>query len=186
MKRFHSKQLIQILIYGYVCLLTFVITSASPASGGQIKGAPDMSVSEGRQVSIEYILKLEDKTVVDSNVGGAPLTYVHGSHQIVPGLEKSLAGMKVGDKKEVTVIPEDGYGPVDTKALIEVNKEQVPPDSLKIGSNLQGRDNNGNVFSAHVAEIKDKTVVLDFNHPLAGKTLYFEVRVLNILEVPQP
>src|SRR3989304_5844162 len=144
MKRFHSKQWIQIVIYSYVCLLTFVITSASPASGGQIKGAPDMSVSEGRQVSIEYILKLEDKTVVDSNVGGAPLTYVHGSHQIVHGLEKSLAGMKVGDKKEVTVNPEDGYGPVDTKALIKVNKEQVPPGFFRIGYHLQGRDNNGN------------------------------------------
>jgi len=145
-----------------------------------------MSVSEGRQVSIEYTLKLEDQTVVDSNVGAAPLTYVHGSHQIIPGLEKSLAGMKVGDKKEVTVKPEDGYGPLDTKALLEVTKEQIPADSIKIGSALQGRDNDGNVFSARVTDIKDKTVVLDFNHPLAGKTLFFEVRVLNILEVPQP
>lgn len=162
------------------------MTSASPASGGQTKGAPDMSVSEGRQVSIEYTLKLEDLSVVDSNVGAAPLTYVHGSHQIIPGLEKSLTGMKVGDKKEVTVIPEEGYGPVDSKALQEISKEQVPLDSIKIGSNLQGRDNDGNVFTARVTEIKDKTVVLDFNHPLAGKTLHFEVRVLNILEVPQP
>ena len=94
--------------------------------------------------------------------------------------------MKVGDKKEVTVKPEDGYGPVDTKALLEVTKEQIPADSIKIGSALQGRDNDGNVFSARVTDIKDKTVVLDFNHPLAGKTLFFEVRVLNILEVPQP
>lgn len=162
------------------------MTSASPASGGQTKGAPDMSVSEGRQVSIEYTLKLEDLSVVDSNVGAAPLTYVHGSHQIIPGLEKSLTGMKVGDKKEVTVIPEEGYGPVDSKALQEISKEQVPLDFIKIGSNLQGRDNDGNVFTARVTEIKDKTVVLDFNHPLAGKTLHFEVRVLNILEVPQP
>ena len=166
--------------------MTFVIISASPATGGQTKGAPDMSVSEGRQVSIEYTLKLEDQSVVDSNVGGAPLTYVQGAHQIIPGLEKSLSGLKVGDKKEVTVIPEEGYGIVDTKALLEVNKEQLPPDSIKIGSNLQGRDNNGNVLSARVTEIKDNTVVLDFNHPLAGKTLYFEVRVLNILDVPQP
>ena len=101
-----------------------------------------MSVSEGRQVSIEYTLKLEDQTVVDSNVGAAPLTYVHGSHQIIPGLEKSLTGMKVGDKKDVTVKPEDGYGPVDTKALLEVTKEQIPADSIKIGSALQGRDND--------------------------------------------
>lgn len=145
-----------------------------------------MSVSEGSQVSIEYTLRLDDKTIIDSNVGGAPLTFVHGSHQIIPGLEKSLTGMKVGDKKDVTVKPEDGYGPVDTKALLEVNKDQVPSESIVIGSNLQGRDNNGNIFTARVTEVRDKTVVLDFNHPLAGKTLYFEVKVLNILEVPQP
>ena len=186
MKHFHSKQWIRIVLSCYVCLLTFVITLTSSASGGQSKGELDMSVSEGRQVSIEYTLKLEDQTVVDSNVGAAPLTYVHGSHQIIPGLEKSLTGMKAGDKKEVTVKPEDGYGPLDTKALLEVTKEQIPADSIKIGSALQGRDNDGNVFSARVTDIKDKTVVLDFNHPLAGKTLFFEVRVLNILEVPQP
>lgn len=170
----------------YVCLLTFVVALTSPASGGQNKGETDMSVSEGSQVSIEYTLRLDDKTIIDSNVGGAPLTFVHGSHQIIPGLEKSLTGMKVGDKKDVTVKPEDGYGPVDTKALLEVNKDQVPSESIVIGSNLQGRDNNGNIFTARVTEVRDKTVVLDFNHPLAGKTLYFEVKVLNILEVPQP
>ncbi len=145
-----------------------------------------MSVSKGSQVSIEYTLKLEDRTVVDSNVGGAPLTYVHGSHQIIPGLEESLTGMKVGDSKEVIVKPEDGYGNVNTGALLEVNKDQLPPDSMIVGSNIQGRDKNGNAISARVSEVRDKTVVLDFNHPLAGKTLYFDVKVLNILEVPQP
>ncbi len=173
-------------IYTFASLWMLGIISVSPAVSGQFKGATDMSISEGRQVSIEYTLKLEDKTIVDSNVGAAPLTYVHGARQIIPGLENSLTGMKVGDKKEVTVKPEDGYGLVDTKALVEVDKEQIPADSAKIGSQLQGRDNDGNVFTARVTEIKDNKVVLDFNHPLAGKTLYFEVRVLNILEVPQP
>lgn len=70
-----------------------------------------MSISQGKTISIEYTLKLEDKTVVDSNVGGGPLTFIHGSHQIIPGLEKALEGMKIGDIKEVTVKPEEGYGP---------------------------------------------------------------------------
>jgi hypothetical protein len=64
----------------------------------------------GETGSLEYTLKLEDKTVVDSNVGGGPLTYIHGSHQIIPGIEKALEGMKIGDIKEVTVKPEEGYG----------------------------------------------------------------------------
>ncbi len=167
-----------------MCILTVVSTPSAFSGTGE--GERVMSISQGKTVSIEYTLKLEDKTVVDSNVGGGPLTFVHGSHQIIPGLEKALEGMKIGDIKEVTVKPEDGYGPMDVNALMEVNKEMIPPDSIEIGNHLQGKDQSGKVFTARIAEIKDNSVVLDFNHPLAGKTLYFDVRILNILEVPQP
>src|SRR3972149_10586394 len=98
MKHFHSKQWIRIVLSCYVCLLLLVITLTSSASGGQSKGELDLSVSEGRQVSIEYTLKLEDQTVVDSNVGAGPLPYVHGSHQLIPGLGRSLPGMKGGGR----------------------------------------------------------------------------------------
>jgi len=162
------------------------VVSIPYAIGETGKGEKVMSISQGKTISIEYTLKLEDKTVVDSNVGGGPLTYIHGSHQIIPGLEKALEGMKIGDIKEVTVKPEEGYGPLDVNALMEVNKEMIPPDAVEIGNHLQGKDQNGKVFSARIAEIKENTVVMDFNHPLAGKTLYFDVKVLNILEVPQP
>ena len=145
-----------------------------------------MSISAGKEVSVEYTAKLDDQTVVDSNVGADPLTYTHGSHQIIPGLEKALDGMKIGDTKQVTVKPEEGYGPVDKNAFKEVGKEQIPPDALKIGEQLHGKDQSGEVFTARVIEIKEDTVVLDHNHLLAGKTLYFDVKVLNIQEVQQP
>ncbi len=148
------------------------------------KGKKDMTVSSGTQVSIEYTLKLKDNAVIDTNVNAEPLTYVHGSQQIVPGLERALEGMKIGESKEVTVTPEDGYGAVNGEAFAEVRKEQVPPDALKVDAQLQGRDVNGRTFFARVVEIKDVTVVLDFNHPLAGKTLFFEVKVLDIQKAP--
>ncbi len=154
--------------------------------GESTEGEKVMTVSPDKEVSIEYTLKLDDQTVVDSNVGADPLTYIHGSHHIIPGLEKALEGMKIGDRKEVTVKPEEGYGPVDKNAFIEVRKEQISPDAMKIGNQLQGRDQDGKVFTARIAEIKEATVLLDFNHPLAGKTLYFDVKVLNILEVKKP
>ncbi len=145
------------------------------------------TVTEGKNVSLEYTLKLDDKSVVESNVGKQPLTYTHGTHQIVPGLEKALEGLAVGDTKEVTVAPADGYGEKDPEALQEVQKKLIPPDALVVGSRLQGKAPDGHMVYPQVAEIKDDTVVLDFNHPLAGKTLHFDVKVLDIKqEPPQP
>jgi FKBP-type peptidyl-prolyl cis-trans isomerase SlyD len=143
-----------------------------------------VAVSTGKQVSIEYTLKLDDKNVFDTNVGADPLTYVHGSRQIVPGLEKALEGMKVGERKQVTVKPEEGYGTVHNEAFLELEKEKIPDDARQVGARVQGRTGDGQVVTARVAEIKDATVVLDFNHPLAGKTLYFDVKILNIQEHP--
>ncbi|MFQ5931320.1 MAG: peptidylprolyl isomerase, partial [Nitrospiraceae bacterium] len=136
--------------------------------------------SSGTRVSIEYTLRLEDKGVVDTNVGSEPLTYVHGSDQIIPGLEKGLEGMKVGESKHVTVKPEEGYGPVNPEAFMEIEKEKVPPDALKVGAQLEGRDAQGRPVYARVVEVKEQTVVLDFNHPLAGQTLYFDIKILDI------
>ncbi len=186
MKSVLLNQCARLVLALCVSLIIHTGVSIPYAIGETGKGEKVMSISQGKTISIEYTLKLEDKTVVDSNVGGGPLTYIHGSHQIIPGLEKALEGMKIGDIKEVTVKPEEGYGPLDVNALMEVNKEMIPPDAVEIGNHLQGKDQSGKVFSAKIAEIKENTVVLDFNHPLAGKTLYFDVKVLNILEVPQP
>ncbi len=151
------------------------------------KGEKGMIVSPGTKVSVEYTLRREDNAVIDANVGSEPLTYVHGFQQIIPGLEKALEGMKIGERKQITVIPEEGYGVISQEAFIEVKKEQVPQDALnalRVDAYVRGRDEGGNVFHARVAEIKDQTVLLDFNHPLAGETLFFEVKVLDIQEAP--
>jgi FKBP-type peptidyl-prolyl cis-trans isomerase SlyD len=144
-----------------------------------------MGVSSGKQVSIEYTLRLEDQSVVDTNVGSDPLTYIHGTHQIVPGLEKALEGMEVGESKQVEVSPEESYGIPDAKAFREVRKDHVPSQAMHVGAELQGRSQNGQVVYARVAQLKDETVVIDFNHPLAGKTLHFDVKVLGIQEAPK-
>ena len=138
------------------------------------------TVSAGKDVSIEYTLRLEDKQVVDTNVGADPLVYRQGEEQIVRGLESQLEGMTVGESKQVTVIPKDGYGEVNADAFLEVEKKQIPPEALKVGAVVQGKDREGRPLRPRVSEIKDTTVVLDFNHPLAGKTLYFEVKVVDI------
>ncbi len=138
-----------------------------------------MNVAEGRQVSIEYTLTLEDKEVVDTNVGGQPLTFVQGQQQIIPGLEKALEGMAVGDSKQVTIAAEEGYGPVLQDAIIEVAQQQLPEDAREVGAHIQGQTPQG-VVRGQIIEMKDDVAIIDFNHPLAGKTLYFDVKILAI------
>lgn len=92
--------------------------------------------------------------------------------------------MKVGDSKQVTVKPEEGYGDISKEAFLEIKKEQIPENALKVGALLQSQSSDDQIVHARVTEIKEETVVLDFNHPLAGKTLYFAVKVLDIQEGP--
>jgi FKBP-type peptidyl-prolyl cis-trans isomerase SlyD len=150
------------------------------------KGAKPVTVSAGEEISIEYTLKLEDKTTVDSNVGGEPLKFIQGKHEIIPGLETALDGLKVGDTKTIKVKPEDAYGEVDPNAVQEVEKSRIPPEALVIGTPLEGTDPSGRPIHARVREIKEKTVILDLNHPLAGKTLLFDVKILGIQAQNKP
>ncbi|CUS38672.1 FKBP-type peptidyl-prolyl cis-trans isomerase [Candidatus Nitrospira nitrificans] len=141
-----------------------------------------MTVSHGKQVTLQYTLKLDDQSVVDSNVGGEPLKFTQGRHEVVPGLEKALEGMATGEKKNVTLTPPEAYGTVDPQAFQEVDKKLLPPDSLKVGTQLEGKTANGQKVFPRISEVKNETVVLDFNHPLAGKTLHFDVKVLDIAQ----
>lgn len=139
-----------------------------------------LQIAEGLKVTIEYTLTLPDKTVADSNVGQAPFFYIQGAHEIVPGLEKALVGMKVGQQKRVEVPALEGYGPYNHKAKQPVDKSKVPPD-VKIGNILRSADGR----MVKVVEVTDKTVTLDLNHPLAGKDLVFDVKILKV-EKPEP
>ena len=144
------------------------------------KAKEEKVVRDGTVVSLQYSLSGEDGKLIESNKGKDPLKYTHGSKQIVPGLEKELAGMKVGGEKRVKVKPEDAYGAVDSKAFQEVPKEQIPSDGLKVGAILAAKGPQGQEIPVRIHQIKEKTVVLDLNHPMAGKTLLFDVKILDI------
>ena len=142
------------------------------------------TVGDGKRVSLEYTLTLEDQTVIDTNVGKTPLVYTHGTQQIVPGLEKQLVGLKTGDTKKVEVSPEEGYGEADPNRFQEVPTENIPEEARSVGKKLQGQGPDGQMMFAQVTEVKEKTIIVDLNHPLAGKTLFFAVKVLKI-ETPE-
>lgn len=138
------------------------------------------SVILGKRISIEYTVTLPDKTEVESTVGKEPLTYTQGSDQILPALQAAVLGLQEGETKTITLKPGEAYGPVNPEAFLEVEKSLVPEDLREPGKQLVGRDSSGRVRRFRVHEVKEKIIVLDFNHPLAGKTLIFAVKVVKI------
>jgi len=137
------------------------------------------TVSNGKVISLEYTVKFDDNQVVETNVGKAPFTYTQGANQIIRGLENAVEGMTVGEAKHVVVPPEDAYGSKDLSKVREVPKTNVP-EQVKVGMQLQGKDASGKAVQPIVKEVKDDTVVLDLNHPLAGKTLVFDIKVVDV------
>jgi FKBP-type peptidyl-prolyl cis-trans isomerase SlyD len=113
-------------------------------------------------------------------MGREPLTYTQGRQQILPAIEQALKGMRDGDTKKVTLKPEEGYGPFDPKAQLEVPLEDIPGPARTVGAQLMARGRGGDERPVRVLEVKDKTIVLDLNHPLAGKTLVFDLKVLKV------
>jgi FKBP-type peptidyl-prolyl cis-trans isomerase SlyD len=147
---------------------------------GQTVANGEIAVQNGAAVAFDYTLTDAGGNVIDTSKGKAPMTYTHGNRQIVPGLEAELTGMKVGDGKKVTVKPEDAYGPVDPRGFQEVAKDKLPPEALKVGTMLTARGPQGQAMPVRVHEIKESTVIMDFNHPLAGKTLTFDITITDI------
>jgi FKBP-type peptidyl-prolyl cis-trans isomerase 2 len=137
-------------------------------------------VEAGSTVSIEYTLTLTDGTKVDSNVGEDALQFEQGAGQLIPGLEKALTGMHVGESKQVTVPPEEGYGPVNPAAFTEVDIAQLPEDAREPGVTLVARGEDGHAQRLRVEKIEGDKATLDFNHPLAGQTLIFDVKILGV------
>jgi FKBP-type peptidyl-prolyl cis-trans isomerase SlyD len=167
-----------------VALLVLGMFGRSAFSATAEKSKDTRVVKDGLMVSLEYTLKSPEGQVLESSKGKEPLKYIHGQKMMIPGLEKELAGMKVGGEKHVTVKPEDGYGKVDPNAVQEVPKDKIPPNALKVGAVLAARSPEGMVVPMTVREIKEKTVVMDMNHPMAGKTLVFDIKVVDIQPAP--
>ena len=152
-----------------------LLLAAAPAMA-----QPKVAIEKGSSVKIEYTLKDDKGAVLDTNAGKDALAFTQGAQQIIPGLDKALLGMKVGDTKKVTVKPEDAYGVVDPKAEAEVPKTALPEGAAVVGTRLLARGQDGQPRPVTVKTVKDTTVVLDLNHPLAGKTLFFDVKVVSV------
>ncbi|WNG57740.1 peptidylprolyl isomerase [Archangium gephyra] len=140
-----------------------------------------MQIAKDSVVSIDYRLHLGDGKIIDESEAGDPLVYLHGYEEIVPGLEKALEGKKAGESLKVVVEPKDGYGEYDPDGVEEVPREDFPADmELEAGGIVSATDDDGDDVEFLVKEVRDKTVVIDFNDPMAGKTLHFDVTVREV------
>jgi FKBP-type peptidyl-prolyl cis-trans isomerase SlyD len=137
-------------------------------------------VKDNLVVTLDYKLIVEDE-MLESTENGEPIKFIQGIGQIIPGLENALYGLKIGDQKTVVIQPEDAYGEYDPESLQEANKEEFSEEvPLDVGTFLDLEDDEGDFLSAQIVATEEDTVTLDFNHPLAGKTLTFEITLTDL------
>jgi FKBP-type peptidyl-prolyl cis-trans isomerase SlyD len=139
------------------------------------------AIADGHVVTIHYKLTLDDGSVADQSLGGEPLVYLHGAQNIVPGLERQLAGRKVGDKVDCVVPANEGYGEYDPAAEQAVPRNQFPADvDVQVGMAFQTRGRDGRAMTVFVREVKPDTVTITSNHPMAGQRLNFAIEVVDV------
>ncbi len=137
-----------------------------------------MKIADNKVVELEYTLRVGGE-IVDQSEPGEPLIYLQGHHNIIPGLERALSGKQVGDSLQVTVAPEDGYGVRDEDNVQVLPREDFD-DDVEVGASYYAQSEDGSITPLTVIEVLPEGVKVDFNPPLAGETLDFQVAVLGI------
>jgi len=149
----------------------------APVEREPITGPAD--IRAGRVVSIDYELKDGEGSLLDSSAQSGAIRYLHGSRNLMPGLEKALAGLEAGAHVVVEIPRAEGSGDRDESKIVEVPRKQLPADAV-VGARVAAQDESGRSFSLIILELGDETARLDGNHPLAGKDLVFDVTILRV------
>ncbi len=139
------------------------------------------SVQNGDTIKVHYTGRFEDGMIFDSSMGGNPLEFTLGNHEVIRGFENAALGMAVGDTKTVSIEPKDAYGDYNENLVVDMPREYFPEEiSPEVGMRLIIVDNNGEELPVVVSDIHDESVRLDANHPLAGKKLIFDIELVEI------
>jgi len=144
-------------------------------------------IKTGDTISVDYTGKFDNGEVFDTSRNRAPLKFTVGSGQLIPGFDAAVIGMQPGDTKTVTIAPEDGYGVHDRERVISMPRASVPEGmEIEVGMAVQLADQAGNPIPAVIQELNEEDVILDLNHPLAGKTLTFDIEIRETGLAPDP
>lgn len=141
------------------------------------------TIQPNMHATVSYTLRDDDGKVIDASdwEGGEPIAYVHGYEMLVPGLEAGLLGLTAGDERKITVTPQEGYGDRDEELVFSVERGEFPdPKSVSVGDEFVAEGPDGEEIPMRVREVFEEEAVVDANHPLAGKTLHYSVRVIDV------
>jgi FKBP-type peptidyl-prolyl cis-trans isomerase SlyD len=150
--------------------------------------AAGSTIEANKHVVLDYELRADDGDLLDASEGegGQPIRYVHGYGMLVPGLEAALAGLRAGDERDIVVPAEAGYGEYDEELVLEIERSEFPePGAVAVGDEFVAESPEGEEIPMTVVEVKDDAVVVDANHPLAGVTLRYSVKVRDVREATQ-
>lgn len=144
-------------------------------------GAEGTAVVEpGREVAMEFTVRLEDGSVAQSNVGGEPIVFTVGAGDMLPALEEAVLGQAVGEQRSFTLARDDAYGEVDPAQIVEVDAGTIPEQSRQVGAVMMATDVRGVKRPVRVTAVKPGKITLDYNHPLAGHDLSFDVNIVDV------
>ena len=139
-----------------------------------------MQITKNKIGTIHYTLTDDSGSIIDSSRNGTALSYLHGNHNLITGMENALEGKKTGEKFKVNISPEEGYGPKDERLINKVPLNNFPEkNDIKVGAQFQADTNEGPRV-ATVILVDNESATVDFNHPLAGKTLHFDIEVVDV------
>jgi peptidylprolyl isomerase len=148
----------------------------------QLKGGIMAQAKKGDTVKIHYTGKLGNEEVFDSSVDREPLEFILGEGKIIPGFEEAVLGMAPGESKTVEIAPDKAYGPYRKDLVADIERTRMPDSpKLEVGNHVQLRQPDGGIIQAKVTNVSESTVTLDANHPLAGKDLTFDIRLVEIV-----
>lgn len=137
-----------------------------------------MAIKNGDKVKVEYTGSLDDGSVFDSSVGKEPLVFVAGSGQLIKGFDDAVIGMVKGQEKIITIESADAYGDSNSQLVQRVPRAQLPPGAPRVGMVLGLKTPDGQQIPARITEVTEKDIVIDLNHPLAGKRLTFKIKII--------
>ena len=145
-----------------------------------------MAIGANKVVSVNYILKDNEGVIIDSTENSPPFAFISGSEQILPKLEEEVSGMIIGSRKNIKLTASEAYGDYDDKAVQNAKRSQFPDDfNLEVGMNYIANSPDGKQMPFIIKEIRDTEIIIDFNHPLAGKDLEFEVELLDVRDATE-
>jgi peptidylprolyl isomerase len=138
-------------------------------------------VKQGDTVTLHYVGTLDDGTVFDTSEGGQPLRFTVGSGQVISGFDEGVRGMQVGETREIVITPDEAYGEYHEDLVGVIPREAFPPNVTPVvGLTFELQLQSGETLPVRVIDVKGDEVTLDANHPLAGETLHFKIRLVSI------